>query len=202
MLLAMSLCVIAGLSYIFADGLHWLIPICCFVISPLLGYLFTYKGAKNDNQMLYILSVIFYSIFISSFLGALYGGKKIPMNLLEIVQLSASSFMLISIIYILVAKFKGIVFPALIGIILISLSSFVVWRMFDSSFISEQSLWYSLAMLILVLFHYIVALIAKKKDINIVKAISNGFGGIFWIIAAFATDGVGTLPTNEDEKYN
>ena len=49
-LIGVCLCVTGSLSYILVSGAHWIIPICGIAISPLLGYLFTYKGNKHNNK--------------------------------------------------------------------------------------------------------------------------------------------------------
>lgn len=200
-LFALFFAMITGMSYVLNEIVPILVLVFTCVLSPFIGYLFTYMGIKKNNKLFLIYSIFFYNIFVSSIIAGAYTAKKIPIDLIDISYLSLIAFVLISIVYIFIAKCKSMVVPTFIWIILMLVSSSLVWILINNSYIKDTSLIYGISMLILVAFFYISSLIAKNNDINIIKVISNSFENIFHIIIFFIDKSGYELPKAEDDQY-
>lgn len=188
LLLMISILIMLGVVYIVnkyidESSLTFLFGVVFgFVLSPLIGYGFTYIGVKKKNKFFLVLSMLFYNLFFALFISGFYGGREIPVNLIEFVRLAIYDFILIFFIYYLSFKCEEIVVPAIIGLIMIIISAIVTCLLFEFSFISEHTNVYALTIGAFTMLHYIISLTAMKKYESILKAMSIGYGYIFCVI--------------------
>ena len=197
-LLLLSMLMISSLVYFgekYIDKFLLLLVFVC-VTSPLIGYGCSYAGARNENKLFLLSSIFFYNLFFASFIMGFNKGRNIPINYTEVVGFAIYAFILIAILYFLSLKNTS----GIIGAVFVILSIAVGYALFEFSFISMDTMIYSLVIGGFVICNYFTSLTSMKKYDSMLKAISIGYGNIFWFVFELMTISIFRKPLPQIEE--